>query len=57
MWEASVFLGQLLALQEGNDVGWMTKETSISFRQGQSFVLSSNNPGGQPSLLFSPCSE
>jgi hypothetical protein len=32
-WEPSVLVGQLLALQEGNSVGWMTKESSINFRQ------------------------
>jgi hypothetical protein len=36
MWEASVLV-QLLALQEGSAVGWMTKESSINFRQGKSF--------------------
>jgi hypothetical protein len=25
MWEAAVLVGQLLALQEGNAVGWMTQ--------------------------------
>jgi hypothetical protein len=38
MWEVSVFVGQLLALQEGNAVGWVTKELSINFRQGKSFL-------------------
>jgi len=37
MWEASVLVGQLLALQEGIAVGWMTKESSISFWQGRVF--------------------
>jgi hypothetical protein len=32
MWGTSVLVGQLLALQEGSAVGWMTKESSISFR-------------------------
>jgi hypothetical protein len=27
----SVLVGQLLALQEGSAVGWMTKESSICF--------------------------
>jgi hypothetical protein len=31
MWESSVFVGQLLALQEGCALGWMAKESSISF--------------------------
>jgi hypothetical protein len=37
MWEASVLVGQLLALQESIAMGWMTKESSISFRQGKDF--------------------
>jgi hypothetical protein len=41
MWEASVLVGLLLALHEGNAVGWMTKE-SINSRQGKS---SSKHPG------------
>jgi hypothetical protein len=44
IWEASVFVGQLLALQEGSAVGWMTKESSISLRQGKSFLSSSKHP-------------
>jgi hypothetical protein len=44
MWEASLLVGQLLALQEGNAVGWMTKESSINFRQGKSFLSSSKHP-------------
>jgi hypothetical protein len=58
MWEASVLLGQLLALQEGSAVGWMTKESSISFWEGKSFLSSSKHPDslcGQLSLLFSLC--
>jgi hypothetical protein len=35
MWEVSVLVGQLLALQEGSAVGWTTKESSINFRQGK----------------------
>jgi hypothetical protein len=31
MWEVSVLVGQLVALQEGIAVGWMTKELSINF--------------------------
>jgi hypothetical protein len=30
MWAAAVLVGQLLALQEGSAVGWMTKESSIN---------------------------
>jgi hypothetical protein len=37
MWEASVLVGQALALQEGSAVGWMTKKSSISFWQGKVF--------------------
>jgi len=37
MWETSVLVGQLLALQEGIAVGWLTKESSISFWQGRVF--------------------
>jgi hypothetical protein len=44
MWEAPVLVGQLLALQEGSAVGWMTKESSISFRQGKSVLSSSKHP-------------
>jgi hypothetical protein len=44
VWEASVLVGHLLALHEGNAVGWMTKELSINFRQGQSFLSSSKHP-------------
>jgi hypothetical protein len=38
MWEASVHVRQLLALQGGSAVGWVTKESSINFRQGKSFL-------------------
>jgi hypothetical protein len=31
MWEVSLLVGQLLAVQEGNAVIWMTKESSINF--------------------------
>jgi hypothetical protein len=41
MWEASVLVGQLLAVQEGSAVGWITKESFINFRQGKSFLSSS----------------
>jgi hypothetical protein len=37
MWEATVLVRQLLALQEGNAVGWMTKESSINFKSGKVF--------------------
>jgi hypothetical protein len=33
IWETSVRVGKLLALQEGNAVGWMTKGLSTSFKQ------------------------
>jgi hypothetical protein len=39
IWEASVLVGQLLALQESNAVGWMTKESSNNFRQGKVSVI------------------
>jgi len=35
IWETSVFVGQLLALQEGSAVGWMTMESLINFCQGK----------------------
>jgi hypothetical protein len=41
MWEATVLVRQLFALQEGNAVGWMTKESSINFKQWKSFLSSS----------------
>jgi hypothetical protein len=44
MCEAAVLVRQLLALQEGSAVGWMTKESSINVRQGKRFVSSSNHP-------------
>jgi hypothetical protein len=44
MWEVSVLVAQLLALQEGNAVGSITKESSINFRQGKSLLLSSKHP-------------
>jgi hypothetical protein len=43
-WEAAALVGQLFVSQEGNAVGWMTKESSTNFRQGKSFLLSSNHP-------------
>jgi hypothetical protein len=36
MWESYVF-GQLLTLQEGSALSWMTKESSINFWQGKVF--------------------
>jgi hypothetical protein len=42
--EASVLVGQLLALQEGSAVGWMTKGSSIGFRQGKIFLLCAKHP-------------
>jgi hypothetical protein len=44
MWAASLLVWQLLTLQEGNAVGWMTKESSINFRQGKRFLSSSKHP-------------
>jgi hypothetical protein len=43
MWEASLLVRQLLAVQEGNALGWTAKESSINFRQGKSFLPSSYN--------------
>jgi hypothetical protein len=43
MWEASVLVGQLLLLQEGSAVGWMSKESPINCRQGKSFLSSSKH--------------
>jgi hypothetical protein len=43
MWESSVLFGQLLALQEGSSVGWMTLESSMNFKQGNSFLSSSKH--------------
>ena len=37
MWHTSVLVGHMLALQEGNAVGCMTKESYISVRQGEVF--------------------
>jgi hypothetical protein len=42
--EACVLVGQMLAFQEGNGVGWMKKESFISFRQGKSLLSSSKHP-------------
>jgi hypothetical protein len=39
IWEASVLVGKLLALQEGNAVGWMTKGLSTNFKEGKKFSL------------------
>jgi hypothetical protein len=36
-WKISVIGGQLLALQEGCAVGWMTKESSIISGRGKVF--------------------
>jgi hypothetical protein len=41
MWEASVLVGPLLALQEGSAVGWIIKELSISFQMEKNFLTSS----------------
>jgi hypothetical protein len=35
--EVSALVWQLVALQEGSAVGWMTKESSISFWKGKVF--------------------
>jgi len=47
MWEASV----LVAVQEGSAVGWMTKESSINFWQGKSFLSFSEVAGHPASCL------
>jgi hypothetical protein len=44
MWKASVLIEQLLALQEGSAVAWVTKETSVNFWQGKIFLSSSEHP-------------
>jgi hypothetical protein len=59
MWEAFLLAGQLLGLQEGKTVGWMTKEPSINFRQGKVFfhLQSIQTTRHQTtSLVFSLCS-
>jgi hypothetical protein len=49
MWEASVLAGQLLALQEGIAVGWMTKESSsFSGRKKFSVIFKTSR---QPLML------
>jgi len=59
MWEASVLVGHVLALQDGNAVGWMTKESFISFLQGQVFshrqIIQTTSEASPPS--HSVCSE
>ena len=37
MWNTSVLIEHMPALQEGSAVGWMTKESYISVRQGEVF--------------------
>jgi hypothetical protein len=37
IWETPVLVGQLLALQEGSAVGWMTMESLINFCQEKCF--------------------
>jgi hypothetical protein len=37
MWEACAVVVQLLALQEGSAVGWITKESPINLWQGRVF--------------------
>jgi hypothetical protein len=44
MYEASVLVRKLLALQEGSAVSWMTKELSVNFKQLKSFLSSSKHP-------------
>jgi hypothetical protein len=39
IWDSSVLVSQLLALQEGNAVSWMNKESSINFRQRNFAVI------------------
>jgi len=39
MWEGSVLVGRLLALQEGSAMGWLTKEISINFWQKEFSVI------------------
>jgi hypothetical protein len=51
MWEASLPVGQLLVVQEDSAVGWMTKESSINFWQGKSFLSFSELPGHPVSCL------
>jgi hypothetical protein len=62
MWEASVLAGQLLALQKGIAIGWMTKEVLIIFWLGKIFsqlysiqttCLSSAQPHFQSVLMVS----
>jgi hypothetical protein len=55
---ASVLVGHLLALQEGNAVGLMTKESSINFRQGKSFShLPNIQTASEASPTYSVCAE
>jgi hypothetical protein len=44
MWEASVLVGQLCAVQEGNALGWIIKEAAINFGQGKKFLSSWKRP-------------
>jgi hypothetical protein len=37
MWNTSVFVEHMHALQEDSAVGWMTKESLINFWQGKFF--------------------
>jgi len=53
MWEASVLVGQLLALQKDSAVGWTAKESSISFWQGKAL---SHLQGIQTTSKASPAS-
>ena len=50
-WDASVLVGQLLALHEDSAMGWMTKELFINFSQGKVFSFLQNiqtNPEVSP---------
>lgn len=42
IWDASVLVGQLLALHEDSAVGWMTKESFNNFSQGKVFSYLQN---------------
>jgi hypothetical protein len=59
MWEALVLDGQVLALQEGSAVGWMAKESFISFWQGKVFShrQSIQTTSEASPLSYSVCTE
>jgi hypothetical protein len=52
MWEAYVFVGQLLVLQEGIAVGWIIKESSINFWQAKAFSHLQNIQTAYTSIHF-----